>query len=90
MAPIDATADDLKELVRKLEARVHALEAKISGDDQKPPVDGLRMIIMGPPGSGKGTQAPNIKEKYCVCHLVSCVKLLKLPLLTSRRLRAIC
>ncbi|KAJ1558741.1 adenylate kinase, partial [Cladochytrium tenue] len=29
----------------------------------------LRMVIMGPPGAGKGTQAPKIKEKYCICHL---------------------
>jgi len=26
---------------------------------------------MGPPGAGKGTQAPKIKEKYCVCHLAT-------------------
>ncbi|KAA1102784.1 adenylate kinase [Puccinia graminis f. sp. tritici] len=26
---------------------------------------------MGPPGSGKGTQAPRIKDKYCVCHLAT-------------------
>ncbi|KAJ1998310.1 adenylate kinase [Coemansia sp. S85] len=31
----------------------------------------LRMVIMGPPGSGKGTQAPNIASKYCVCHLAT-------------------
>ncbi|TPX33204.1 adenylate kinase [Synchytrium microbalum] len=31
----------------------------------------LRMIIMGPPGAGKGTQAPRIKEKYSVCHLAT-------------------
>ena len=24
---------------------------------------------LGPPGSGKGTQAPIIKEEYCLCHL---------------------
>ncbi|KAJ2485733.1 adenylate kinase [Coemansia sp. RSA 2050] len=31
----------------------------------------LRMVIMGPPGSGKGTQAPSIASKYCVCHLAT-------------------
>lgn len=28
-----------------------------------------RMIFFGPPGAGKGTQAPRIKEEYCLCHL---------------------
>ncbi|KAH8919618.1 adenylate kinase [Atractiella rhizophila] len=31
----------------------------------------LRLVLMGPPGAGKGTQAPKIKEKYCVCHLAT-------------------
>eukprot|EP01091_Cochliopodium_minus_P011696 TRINITY_DN338_c0_g2_i1.p1 TRINITY_DN338_c0_g2~~TRINITY_DN338_c0_g2_i1.p1 ORF type:complete len:219 (-),score=78.37 TRINITY_DN338_c0_g2_i1:67-723(-) len=31
----------------------------------------LRTIFLGPPGSGKGTQAQKIKEKYPVCHLSS-------------------
>ncbi|KAJ2648351.1 adenylate kinase [Coemansia sp. RSA 1250] len=31
----------------------------------------LRMVIMGPPGSGKGTQAPRIAEKFCACHLAT-------------------
>ncbi len=26
-------------------------------------------IFVGPPGAGKGTQAPIIKEEYCLCHL---------------------
>ena len=26
---------------------------------------------MGPPGAGKGTQAPKIKEQFCVCHLAT-------------------
>jgi len=30
---------------------------------------GINAILLGPPGSGKGTQAPLLKEKYCVCHL---------------------
>ena len=28
-----------------------------------------RLLIMGPPGAGKGTQAANIVEKYNVCHI---------------------
>lgn len=72
MAPIETKADDLKELVRALEARVHALEQKIPGGDKKTTVtDGVRMLLIGPPGAGKGTQAPRIKEKYCVCHLAT-------------------
>ncbi|KAI7825954.1 adenylate kinase-domain-containing protein [Kickxella alabastrina] len=41
-----------------------------STDDFKLP-KALRMVIMGPPGSGKGTQAPRIAEKFCVCHLAT-------------------
>ena len=34
-----------------------------------PAEPGIRVVLMGPPGSGKGTQAPKLVEKYCVCHL---------------------
>jgi adenylate kinase len=27
--------------------------------------------ITGPPGAGKGTQAPLVKEEYCLCHLAT-------------------
>ncbi|KAL8607682.1 Adenylate kinase 2, mitochondrial [Nucella lapillus] len=30
---------------------------------------GVNAVLLGPPGSGKGTQAPLLAEKYCVCHL---------------------
>ncbi|KAI5692558.1 hypothetical protein M8J76_011075 [Diaphorina citri] len=30
---------------------------------------GVNAILLGPPGSGKGTQAPLFAKKYCVCHL---------------------
>lgn len=29
------------------------------------------VITIGPPGCGKGTQAPEIKKEYCVCHLAT-------------------
>ncbi|KAL1255958.1 hypothetical protein QQF64_014019 [Cirrhinus molitorella] len=32
---------------------------------------GIRAILLGPPGAGKGTQAPKLSEKYCVCHLAT-------------------
>ncbi|RKP10128.1 adenylate kinase-domain-containing protein [Thamnocephalis sphaerospora] len=31
--------------------------------------ESVRMVFMGPPGAGKGTQSNLIKNKYCVCHL---------------------
>ncbi|PIA51268.1 hypothetical protein AQUCO_01100243v1 [Aquilegia coerulea] len=30
-----------------------------------------RVILIGPPGSGKGTQSPVIKDEYCLCHLAT-------------------
>ncbi|GLV44567.1 Adenylate kinase 2 [Carabus blaptoides fortunei] len=32
-------------------------------------VSGVNAVLLGPPGSGKGTQAPLLKKKFCVCHL---------------------
>lgn len=29
------------------------------------------VVHLGPPGSGKGTQSPIIKDEYCLCHLAS-------------------
>ncbi|KAL1553959.1 adenylate kinase [Salvia divinorum] len=30
-----------------------------------------RLILVGPPGSGKGTQSPIVKDEYCLCHLAT-------------------
>jgi len=74
MAPLqDQAVDDLKNLVHRLESRVAELEAKLTGGDggSSSSSSSMRMILMGPPGAGKGTQAPKIKDKYCVCHLAT-------------------
>ncbi|KAF9060715.1 adenylate kinase [Rhodocollybia butyracea] len=57
----------LKSLVHQLNEKIKTLEAKAKPS----PVEQLRTILMGPPGAGKGTQAPLIREKFCVCHLAT-------------------
>ncbi|KAJ5126204.1 adenylate kinase 1 [Penicillium atrosanguineum] len=73
MAPItEDIMSGLKDTIGKLEARVVDLEGRLSGDSKpKSVTEQMRIILMGPPGAGKGTQAPNIKDKYCVCHLAT-------------------
>ncbi len=31
----------------------------------------LNIVLIGPAGSGKGTQAPSIKDNLCLCHLAT-------------------
>jgi len=38
----------------------------LSGGSSK---DGVKAVLLGPPGSGKGTMAAWLKDKFCVCHL---------------------
>mmetsp|Transcript_35101 Transcript_35101/g.35737 ORF Transcript_35101/g.35737 Transcript_35101/m.35737 type:complete len:240 (+) Transcript_35101:57-776(+) len=46
------------ELIRELQRRLYCADKKEK-----------RTIMFGPPGAGKGTQAPRIMEEYCLCHL---------------------
>jgi len=35
------------------------------------PSSQLKLVFIGPPGAGKGTQAANLKQDFCVCHLAT-------------------
>ncbi|KAJ5885631.1 hypothetical protein N7504_011467 [Penicillium tannophilum] len=74
MAPItDDVVSGLKDTISKLESKVVELEQRLVNGGEKPKslTEQMRIILMGPPGAGKGTQAPNIKDKYCACHLAT-------------------
>ncbi|KAK0492052.1 adenylate kinase 1 [Armillaria luteobubalina] len=60
----------LKSLVAQLNDKIGALEAKAK-KVAPTPAQQLRTILIGPPGAGKGTQAPRIREQFCVCHLAT-------------------
>ncbi|KAK7035853.1 adenylate kinase [Favolaschia claudopus] len=60
----------LKSLVTKLSDKIAALEAKTKAAAPTPAAQ-LRTILIGPPGAGKGTQAPRIRDEFCVCHLAT-------------------
>ncbi|EIE87511.1 hypothetical protein G6F46_000562 [Rhizopus delemar] len=63
-----AILEEIKKNIDSLHAKFEALEKKV---EEGLPKKQLRMIIMGPPGAGKGTQAPAIKDKFCACHLAT-------------------
>lgn len=67
----DDKIQDLKDQLAKLEARIQQLEHQSPAKSAKSASESMRMILIGPPGAGKGTQAPRIKDKYCVCHLAT-------------------
>jgi len=71
MAPADELAY-LKSLVNQLNDKIETLEGKAKAAvTGATPAEQLRMILVGPPGAGKGTQAPKIRDAYCVCHLAT-------------------
>ncbi|KAI8955221.1 adenylate kinase-domain-containing protein [Xylaria longipes] len=69
MGAIDTEFKRLHDVVTSLEERVKRLEQRQSGEPLT--AESVRMILIGPPGAGKGTQAPKIKEKFACCHLAT-------------------
>lgn len=67
---IEEEVKRLTGVVDTFEARIKALEARLAGEPPKS-AEEIRMILIGPPGAGKGTQAPKIKEKFGCCHLAT-------------------
>lgn len=59
----------LKSLVAQLNDKIQSLESKAKPAPS--PAQQLRTILIGPPGAGKGTQAPRIRDQFCVCHLAT-------------------
>ncbi|KAK3304201.1 adenylate kinase-domain-containing protein [Chaetomium strumarium] len=71
MGIIEDEVKRLQGVINRLENRVQALEERQFGGGQKKTAEEVRMILIGPPGAGKGTQAPKIKEKFRCCHLAT-------------------
>ncbi|KJA21054.1 hypothetical protein HYPSUDRAFT_42434 [Hypholoma sublateritium FD-334 SS-4] len=61
----------LKSLVTQLNQKISTLESKAKAAATPTPAQQLRTILVGPPGAGKGTQAPRIRDEFCVCHLAT-------------------
>lgn len=57
---MDLSEIPTEELVHEVQRRLECLS--------KPE---KRLILIGPPGSGKGTQSPMIKNENCLCHLAT-------------------
>ncbi|KAI8098661.1 adenylate kinase-domain-containing protein [Halteromyces radiatus] len=63
-----AVIDEIKKNIENLQLKFEALEKKVQTGLPK---EQLRSILIGAPGSGKGSNAIGIKEKYCACHLAT-------------------
>jgi len=62
----------LKQLLQELSNKITELENKAKAAVSSPKsVKQARLILIGPPGAGKGTQALQLKQECGVCHLAT-------------------
>ncbi|KAM0549105.1 hypothetical protein ACHAPJ_009560 [Fusarium lateritium] len=69
MGFIEDELKQLKDVISTIDTRIKKLESRATGGPVS--TDEIRMILIGPPGAGKGTQAPKIKERFSCCHLAT-------------------
>ncbi|KAF5642579.1 adenylate kinase 1 [Fusarium sp. NRRL 52700] len=69
MGFIEDELKQLKDVLSTIDTRIKKLEARATGGPVS--TEEIRMILIGPPGAGKGTQAPKIKERFSCCHLAT-------------------
>lgn len=71
MGFVEDELKQLKDVIGNLDSRIKSLEQRATGSVAPVSTEEVRMLLIGPPGAGKGTQAPKIKERFSCCHLAT-------------------
>ncbi|TQV91362.1 hypothetical protein V2A60_008988 [Cordyceps javanica] len=71
MGFVEDELKQLKDVIGNLDSRIKSLEQRATGSAAPVSTEEIRMLLIGPPGAGKGTQAPKIKERFSCCHLAT-------------------